>query len=270
MNLKSLLAVIAVASCGQTPVVQVSGPQSAGVVSPQTEFERGGIRFKKLDEFVWMHTSYINLEKWGVVRSNGLIVVSANGATLVDTAWNNEQTKTILSWTHEVLGTPISSAVFTHAHEDKMGGVQALRNAGVSTYAHPRSNVLAPRHNLTPAEFDLTILDNGSARVSGELAATDLASLEIFYPGPGHTEDNIVVRVNRTELLFGGCLVRPGSSTSLGNTAEASISNWDNAVDGVARRFPAVSIVIPSHGAPAGRELLTITSELARSAQASE
>jgi len=270
VKLKYLLVVLAIASCVHSPTVQVPGPQSTASASPLTEDERDGVHFKKLDEFVWMHTTYVNLEKWGPVFSNGLIVVGADRASLVDTAWNNEQTKTILNWTYEVLGTTISSAVFTHAHDDKMGGMEALRVAGVLTYAHPRSNVLAPLHKLTPAEFDLAILDNGSARVPGDRAATDLSKLEIYYPGAGHTEDNVVVHVKGTEILFGGCLVRPGDANSLGNTAEASISNWDDAVDRVASRFPTATVVIPSHGSPAGRELLSITSELARSAQASE
>lgn len=252
MKFSYLLVVLAIASCDHSPT------------------ERDGVRFEKLDEFVWMHTTQIELEEWGPVYSNGLIVVGADSASLVDTAWTNEQTKTIIDWTHEVLGVPITSAVFTHAHEDKMGGVEVLRLAGVSTYAHLRSNVLAPEYGLTSAEFDLEVLDDGSAQIPGDRATTDLSKLEIFYPGAGHTEDNMVVQVKGTEILFGGCLIRPGEATSLGNTADASISDWGSSVDRVASRFPSAIVVIPSHGSPAGRELLSMTSELARSAQASE
>ena len=31
---------------------------------------------------------------------------------------------------------------------------------------------------------------------------------EPFYPGPGHTEDNIVVYFRKRNLLFGGCLLK--------------------------------------------------------------
>lgn len=270
MKLRYLLLIsIMLAFCGELPSARTPESPSAAVDSFQSEDERDGVRFTRIAESVWMHTTYINPDEWGPVLSNGIIVVGEDEAILVDTAWNDQQTKVILSWAREALGTPVSSAVFTHAHHDKMGGVQVLRSAGISTHAHPQSNVLAPFRDLTPAEFDLVISEDGSAAVSDD-AANDLPLLEIYYPGPGHTVDNIVVRVTGTDIVFGGCLVRPGGSASLGNTAEASISNWAEAVERVARRFPEATIVIPSHGSPGGRELLSLTAELARRAQAAD
>ena len=32
--------------------------------------------------------------------------------------------------------------------------------------------------------------------------------MEVFYPGPGHAPDNVVVWVGRERLLFGGCLLK--------------------------------------------------------------
>ncbi|PHZ84413.1 subclass B1 metallo-beta-lactamase [Paremcibacter congregatus] len=250
--------------------IQLSEAYSEKSVPERTEFERDGIHFKKLSELVWMHTSYIHLEKGSVVPSNGLIIVAEHGATLVDTAWNNDQTKVILNWAYETLGRRITSAVFTHAHSDKMGGVQALKNYGVATYAHPLTNALAPDRGLVSAEFDLLVLENGTAKVSGERAANDLTLLSVFYPGPGHSEDNIIVHVKGTNILFGGCLVRPGGATSLGNTSDGSIPHWDSSIENISQRFPKANIVIPSHGVPAGRDLLSLTIELVRKARQAE
>jgi len=238
-----------------------SSPEPAE--SQLTNDARGEVRFARLSDTVWMHTTVQDTETWGPVRSNGIIVVSATHAVLVDTAWTDDETDTILDWTAEVLGMPITAAVFTHAHQDKMGGVRALRDAGVATYAHPLSNKIAPTHGLVPAEFNLAVADDGSIDLP-----VDLALVDAYYPGPGHTRDNIVVNVRGAGVLFGGCLIRSGGSTSLGNTAEASIPDWAASADNVARRFPDAAIVVPSHGAPAGPELLALTADLARSAHA--
>lgn len=239
---------------------------SAEQTSPP-KYERGGVHFTKLHDKVWMHTTYATIEGWGTFQSNGLIVLAPNTAILVDTAWTNEQTKTILSWTQEVLGAPITSAVFTHEHSDKMGGVQMVIDAGAATYAHPKSNALAPSEGVVPAEFDLTIRADGSAALPDGHSKAHLADLEIFYAGAAHTIDNIVLKVTGTNILFGGCLIRQGGSTSLGNLGDASIPDWPATVRKIVKRFPNASTVIPSHGPPAGRELLTLTARLADEAQ---
>ncbi|MDJ0939904.1 MAG: subclass B1 metallo-beta-lactamase [Woeseiaceae bacterium] len=258
-SIRCLLIVGAMlASCAESPTV-----------SEGWDDEHDGVRFTRIDESVWMHTSYATIEPWGPVRSNGIVVVGGKGAVLVDTAWNNRQTEAIIDWAQQALGVSISSAVFTHAHDDKMGGVEALRAAGIPTYAHPQSNLLAPINGLMPAEFDLVIAADGTASAPAE-SNGNLSLLQIYYPGPGHTADNIVALATGTGVLFGGCLVRPAGSVSLGNTADASIDNWEAAADSVVRQFPGAMVVIPSHGSPGGRELLSHTVDLARSAREAE
>jgi glyoxylase-like metal-dependent hydrolase (beta-lactamase superfamily II) len=190
------------------------------------------------------------------VPSYGLVVVRGGNALLIDTAWTDEQTEQILRWADETLGRPITTAVFTHAHRDKMGGVRALRARGVETYAAPDSNALAAERGLVPAEHALSFGPDATSH--------ELAPAVVFDPGPGHTEDNIVVALPEAGILFGGCLVRPPAATDLGNTADADVDHWDEAVEAVAARFPDLSIVVPSHGRPAGRELLELTARLAR------
>lgn len=229
--------------------------------------ERNGVHFTKLDDKVWMHTTYATIEGWGTFPSNGLIVLTEDTAVLVDTAWDNEQTSIILSWAQEVLGTPITSAVFTHAHSDKMGGVERVKKSGAATYAHPLSNILAPDEGVVPAEFDLVVALDGTATVPKGHPASHLAGLEVFYAGAAHTTDNIVVKVTGTDILFGGCLIRHEGSTSLGNLGDASVPDWPATINKVAEHFPAANVIVPSHGPPAGRELIALTQHLAKRAQ---
>lgn len=217
------------------------------------------VTFTRLAPTVWMHTSEQAVEGWGLVPSNGLVVVREGTSILVDTAWDDAQTDEVLDWARDVLGHPVQAAVFTHAHQDKMGGVGALQARGLSTWAAPLSNQLAPTRDLVAAQHDLTFDGAGNA----ELPAA-LQGIEVYAPGPGHTLDNLVVQVDG--VLFGGCLVRPGDADSLGNTADGSIPAWAGSVQRVAERFAEAGIVVPSHGIPGDRTLLDHTRALALAA----
>lgn len=50
----------------------------------------------------------------------------------------------------------------------------------------------------------------------------------------------------------------------------AFVAHWPHAAEAVAARFPEAQIVVPSHGAPGGRALLTHTAALARAAALQE
>ena len=223
------------------------------VATPKYEYK--GVHFTQLSENVWMHTSYKNIPNWGNVLTNGLIIINEKNTTLIDTAWDNTQTLAILEWVHKQLKTPITQAVFTHAHQDKMGGVDAIKAQGIATYAHPLSNKIAPTKGLSPAENNL------SFNTSGE--SYEISPLIIYYPGPGHTGDNITVAIPEKGIVFAGCLLRPAKSVNLGNTADADLSEWESSVIKLKNRFPNAGIIIPSHGEPSGRNLFSNTSKLA-------
>lgn len=240
--LLALVLVGCVVGCATTPTPSVDA--------------QGDVRFTSLGHGVWLHSADKHIAPWGPIVSHGLVVVRDGAALLVDTAWDDVQTASILEWAGR-RGHPITAAVLTHAHDDKMGGVGVLRDHGVATFAHPLSNQLAPTRGLMPAEHDLTFDADGFA------SSPALRGLTVLYPGPGHTVDNIVVAVDHTPILFGGCLIRPAESTTLGNTADANIHAWAHSTRKVADTFPRATVVIPSHGAPGDRGLLAHTEALA-------
>ena len=248
-----------VRGCFALALALIAAAATAGEADPETHLS------PPIAPGVWLHLSYLKSERWGWIRSNGLVVARGEDeALLVDTAWNDEQTRDVLELVRTQLGRRVVGAVSTHAHEDKMGGVGALQAAGVATYAHPVSNSLAPGRGLQAAEFDLPIGADGRA------SAAALAPLEVFYPGAGHTVENLVVHVPAAGVLFGGCLIRPGGTRTLGNTADGDIDAWGASVQAAAERFPDASIVVPSHGHPGGRELLSHTAALAQAAATSD
>ena len=86
--------------------------------------------------------------------------------------------------------------------------------------------------------------------------------IEAFYPGGGHTEDNIVVWLKPSQLLFGGCFIRSIESNSLGYIGEAKVQEWSESINKVLSQFPTADIVIPGHGKPGKLNLLEHTKSL--------
>jgi metallo-beta-lactamase class B len=71
------------------------------------------------------------MEMWGRVGANGLIIKSASGALMVDTPWNNAQTKTLIEWIRNEWKMEVLKVIVTHSHTDcarrskSMSGKQA-------------------------------------------------------------------------------------------------------------------------------------------------
>ncbi len=256
-----LIAAVALISCAAIPSNRLNIADEKTLPKPALEIIADG---------VWIHKSYKNIEPWGPILSQGLVVKTDAGVFLVDTAWNDDHTEKLLALIKAETGELPGAAIVTHAHQDKMGGMQALHDAGMQTWAYEPTNKDAVGRNLVPAQgWFLNTFAGGSSDFKiddvarGEHIKTGLIK---FIPGPGHTRDNIVVYYEPAKILFGGCLIRPGGSSNLGNTADADIANWANAVRNVADEFPDAEIIIPSHGPMGGRELYDHTIALADAA----
>ncbi|MXO90536.1 subclass B1 metallo-beta-lactamase [Pontixanthobacter aquaemixtae] len=221
----------------------------------------GPITLQQIAPTVWQHTSYLDLPGFGAVASNGLIIVDGDRSVLVDTAWTVQQTEVILRWTEQELKRPIRAAVVTHAHSDKMGGIDALHSAGVATYAHPLSNRLAPANDLTPALNELNFDADGWAALPAD---GSLGPLRVYYPGPGHTDDNITVAISGTAIAFGGCLIKASDARSLGNLADADVGHYTKAVENFAAAFPQASTIAMSHSKLDDRDAIKRTLRLAK------
>ena len=79
--------------------------------------------------------------------------------------------------------------------------------------------------------------------------------LRAFYPGAGHTKDNIVVAIEPAHILFGGCLIKSAENSSMGNIADADVAAWKPSVENVQRWFPNPKWILPGHGEVGGSEL---------------
>ena len=200
----------------------------------------------------WLHVS----KDAAGVPANGLLVRAKAGLLLVDTGWTGDQTRRLVEWGEKSLGASFTKAVVSHAHADRAGGVAFLH-----------------RRHIPVAALDLTVekLRQGGA---GELPAVILTTsspvyrdplgFEVFFPGPGHTADNVVLWFPEARVLFGGCLVKAAGAEGLGNIAEADLGSWAGTVGAVRNRYPGAEVVVPGHGEVAGPAALDRTLELLR------
>jgi metallo-beta-lactamase class B len=199
-----------------------------------------------------------------------MLLESGDESVLFDTAWDDRQTTVLLAWAANTLRKPVRRAIITHSHNDRLGGLGALRRAGVTATAlgatveraaaagliAPAARALVPGGGVDPAP----VLDSipGLARS----ARRDPARFELFFPGVGHSPDNIVAYFPKSRVVFGGCLLKPDTATTTGNVADADVVQWPKTVARVAARYPNVTTVVPGHGAVSTARALTVTQTL--------
>lgn len=207
-----------------------------------------------------MHTSNLDMTGIGPVPSHGLLVVEGGHTLLVDTAWTEQQTALILRWARQVLARPVQTAIVTHAHQDKIGGIAELHRAGIATWAHPLTNEESPKNGFERARNSLSFDADGWAIGAGAAA---LAPLKVYFPGGAHTRDNITVALPALGLAFGGCMIKGSDSTSLGNLDDADLAAYEQSVHNFAAAFPDAGLIVMSHSPPETRAAIRRTLELA-------
>ncbi|MFD2999815.1 subclass B1 metallo-beta-lactamase [Pontibacter toksunensis] len=210
------------------------------------------LEVKQLAKKVWVHTSY-NMYGGTTVPSNGLLVSTSDGVVLIDMAWGDEQTEQLLTWVKENLKQPVKICIVTHAHHDRMSSIPVLHKHNVTVYSSAKTARLAAAQELSSP--DTTLALNQEISVGEQ-------KLVVFYPRAGHTADNVVVYLPQQKVLFGGCLVKDAKAINLGNTADADLSNWPNAIQQVQQKFPKAKRVVPGHGQWSDQIALTHTLHL--------
>ncbi len=126
---------------------------------------------------------------------------------VVDTAWTDDQTAQILNWIKQEINLPVALAVVTHAHQDKMGGMDALHAAGLRLMPMRCRTSLPARGagcGATQPDFRRQWLGRTSNRAQLWPAR--------YLPGPGHTV-TISRWIDGTDIAFGGCLIKDSKAS---------------------------------------------------------
>ncbi|KAB2814183.1 MBL fold metallo-hydrolase [Phaeocystidibacter luteus] len=193
------------------------------------------LSFNQIDNRTTLIVAYdtINGE---CIPANYLILEGDSTSILLDTPWNNEQTEELLAWADSSLKVPISTAIISHAHNDRMGGIDALHNRGIKTYIHSKAQ--EANTDFSPAKEVLTTprgFDLGNLKIN------------VLYPGDGHAPGNLVVLIGR-HGFYGGCFLKSAYSKNLGYTGDADIRSWYCALNRLTDVAERAVWIIPGHG----------------------
>lgn len=187
--------------------------------------------------------------------ANGMYLVTAEGAFMFDTPWDTTQFQPLLDSIQLKHGVKVVGAIATHNHEDRTAGLQYYRQQGIKTYTTFKTDSISKIKGEKRAEFLLT--KDTTFRLGGY-------SFQTYYPGAGHTVDNIVVWFPEQKILYGGCFVKSCEAGNLGNISEANLQEWPTSVNNVVSLFPIPAYVIPGHQSWKNKTSLQHTLKLLR------
>ena len=194
-----------------------------------------------LNDKVYVHTTY-GLYQNEPVPSNGLIIKTNDGAVLVDTGWDTDSiadnTQQLIQWVKDNLHQPIRLCIATHAHGDRVGGTGALRRARVRVVSTPVTAKNSAKEGYPSPEGILP--SDTTFTIGGE-------PIRCYFPGEGHTSDNIVVYLPNQRILHGGCLVKSVAAFGMGFLGDANLSQWGNTIRNVKAQFGTARIIVPGH-----------------------
>lgn len=205
--------------------------------------------------------------------ANSLLYIAKDGTLiLAGSPYTPETTQHLLTWLRTRYGARPLVHIATHFHFDASGAIGAFQAAGGRTLASVRTAellaarqtglrdgvmaLLKDRPDQLAAFKDLVIPPPKETFPDGQNLRLDFGEpVEIIDPGPGHSEDNVVVWFPESKILFGGCLVR--SQAGAGNTTDADLAHWPKAIEGL--KSLGAQHIVPGHGDRFGGDLLEFT-----------
>jgi metallo-beta-lactamase class B len=207
---------------------------------------------EKMADGVWRHITFGEYKN-KPVPSNGLIVKAGREVLLIDTAWNDKQTKLILDWIEKEWQTQPKFTVITHFHGDRLGGIREVHRRGIKTISLQLTATLARQNQLEAPQQTFT---------KSLAVALGKEKTQLLFLGAGHSPDNIVVWLPRQKVLHGGCLIKDAQAQDLGNVNDADLQEWPKTMHKALQQFGNANIVVPGHGEPSGIEAIKRTLEL--------
>ncbi len=200
------------------------------------------IKTTKVDSNIYLYTSYGSAGSYKNVDANAVVVVSGNDAMLFDTPWDSVQAGQLITWITDSLRKKITLSVITHAHADRIGSIGTMHSYGIPTYSHYLTAQEAVKRDY-PQPRHIFYNDDTTFRC-GDIEVV------AYYPGAGHTIDNIVLYIPSKKFLYGGCFIKSGFSTDIGNIEDADVVAWPESLMKMKKRFKktGINMVIPGHG----------------------
>lgn len=225
----------------------------------RTIYRSAALEIDSIAPGTYLHRTFMQTREWGKVPCNGAVYVENGEAVVFDTPATDSVSNLLINWIKTHTHAVIKAIIVNHAHEDCLGGLAAFHQAGIPSYGSFKTIRLA----RASREFRNDVPQHGFEKDLKIKAGK--TQIICFYPGEGHTTDNICCYIPSVKVLFGGCIIK-ASGAGKGNLAEANGKAWPLSVERIKNRFPEAEIIIPGHGMYGDRSLLDYTIRLFSSA----
>lgn len=185
----------------------------------------------------YIYTTYNTYEK-SRVPANGMYLVTNNGVVMFDTPWDTTQFQPLLDSIKLKHNKNVTMCIATHWHSDRTDGLEYYKQKGIKTYTTYLTDKLSKNNNNKRAEY---LIEKDTIFTTGQY------SFETYYPGQGHTEDNIVIWFNNEKILYGGCLIKGADAENLGYLGDANVIEYETTLKNVQKKYPDPKFIIVSH-----------------------
>lgn len=218
---------------------------------PILVFETEYLKVEKLSEHCYRHISYLRSPGFGKIACNGMLILEAGKALVIDAPTNEAAAVSLIDWLEEEQ-QEIIAVLVSHFHVDCLGGLNPFHERHIPSYANEKTLALAKADSMPDPQIGFR--DSLKFQLSSSL-------VHCQFFGPGHSLDNIVCYYPTDRVLFGGCLLKSKGSGK-GNLKDADTKEWPITVERIKKEFPEIELVIPGHGSPGGKDLLVYTIEM--------
>jgi metallo-beta-lactamase class B len=286
-----IVAGMILAGCGTAPSDAAAtqgptrAPDSVQPIADRTESEP----YERIDISEDLHVREVQAGVFVITHSfpwpgNSMIVeMTTSDLVLVDTPYTPEATREVLEWVQTQLGQREIVAINTGYHYDNLGGNSYLIEQAIPVYGSELTAELldergdemramtldwlqAPQyqryhdaHEALPyvSPTHLFKLEDGLQLEFGD------ETVQVYYPGPSHSPDNVVVYFPSRRILFGTCMILGWDD--VGNTSDSDLEAWPESVRDLAQ-FD-FDVLVPGHGDRLDPGLLAHTIDLLASLQ---
>jgi glyoxylase-like metal-dependent hydrolase (beta-lactamase superfamily II) len=227
--------------------------------------------FVEVADRVWVaRYEWADANVTAIGSDKGLVVVDTHGSTAAGRA--------VLDDLRRIGAAPVTAVINTHWHWDHTFGNAAFREAdpAVPIHAHEDAAVmLAEKGEYMKGRFAESPDEPHSAEVADtELVIPDQTftstkvldlgdrTIELAFPGRGHTSGDIVIRIPDVDVVLAGDLVEESAKPWIG--MDSWPLEWPSSLDVVLGPITTSHQVVPGHGVPVGRDFVqTQRNELA-------
>lgn len=185
----------------------------------------------------YIYTTYNTYEE-SKVPANGMYLVTNQGVVMFDTPWDTTQFQPLLDSIQLKHHKKVVCCIATHWHSDKTAGLEYYRQQGIKTYTTELTDALSKKNNKKRAEFLMT---------KDTVFHVGQYTFETYYPGQGHTEDNIVIWFDKEKILYGGCLIKGVDDETLGYLGDANVTAYAATLKNVQKKYKQPAYIIIAH-----------------------